>query len=78
MEALDHVISVQVIAQRQQDHALMVSHVGTDNRAILACSQTLSSKIGGFVQAIQAKHVEFLEALKILDYCQRRIWQSNN
>jgi len=45
MEAINHAFFAQVIREREQDHPLMMRHIGTDDRVILARPKAFSSKV---------------------------------
>ena len=65
MKALNHNIFLEIIRQRQQDHALVVSHIGTHNLTILTCSAASRSEIDRFKKPVGPHHPKFFELLQV-------------
>ena len=75
VEAFDHTFALQVVGQRQHDHALMVGHVGADNGVLLPQPQVAGGEVERFVKAIATKRLVLYQSLHVCQDGLRRQWQ---
>ena len=68
METPHHDVVRQVIAGCQQDHALVVRHVGLHGGVKLSGRQARFGVIDRLVKAITSEHAQFFEVCQVGEY----------
>ena len=64
----DHRIVLQIVGQGQQDHALMVRHVGATIAVVLAQRAGGTGEVHRLVEAVGPAHSRALQARQVLDH----------
>ena len=57
-----HATTLQIVLQGEENHALVMSHIGAHNSLFLADLQPLRTIVYRFIKTIPAQHAFFLHA----------------
>ena len=71
VKAPHHHVVVQVIDEREQNHALVMRHVGAHDGVRFAKRQARGRKINGFVETVQARHFQVVQVRDVLQHLAR-------
>ena len=66
LEALDPCVFAQEIVDRGEDHALVVGHMGGDDRVVSPLRKSARGEVDRLVEAVASEHSEIAQALEIL------------